>query len=179
MKIRTIKSGVIYLLALGAVSAPGICLGADQTILLQGVVAANCSIVVTADPGASALPLTVAGTQRIKVGTVLQNCNKKTGFTLQVQSASCATLPVGAKVIDPVSGESLPYSVEFNNPATGGSLAIVPNLLATVCTAAVGREVISAKVVSETSSVYVNYTGAPLLAAGTYQDTLTITLNLK
>jgi hypothetical protein len=179
MKSRTIKTGVFYLLALGVISAPGVCLGADQTILLQGVVAANCSIVVTADPAASALPLTVAGAQRIKIGTILQNCNKKTGFTLKVESAGCAALPVGAKVIDPVSGESVPYSVEFNNPTTGGSLAIVTGLLATTCMAAVGREVTAAKVVTESSNLYVNYTGVPLLAAGTYQDTITITLNLK
>jgi len=179
MKNRTIKTGVFYLAALGAVLAPGTCLGADQSILLQGVVTANCSIIVTADPAASALPLTIAGAQRIKIGTVLQNCNKKTGFTLKVESAGCAALPIGAKVIDPVSGESVPYSVEFNNPTTGGSQAIVTSLLATTCLAAVGREVTAAKVVAESSSLYVNYTGIPLLAAGTYQDTITITLNLK
>jgi len=179
MKNKITAVRVFALLALSFIAAPGNSLAADQGILLQGIVSANCSIAVTADPAASALPLAVAGAQRIKVGTVLQNCNKKTGYTLKVESANCAALPVGAKVIDPVSGESLPYSVEFNNPTTGGSPAIVANLLANTCQAVAGREVTNAKVVTESSQIYVNYTGSPLLAAGTYQDTVTVTLNLK
>ena len=42
-----------------------------------------------------------------------------------------------------------------------------------------GFTVASALIVSENSTVYVNYTGAPLLAAGTYSDTLTVTMNLN
>jgi len=179
MKNKTTVIGVLALLGLSFIAGPVNSLAVDQGILLQGVVSAKCSIVVTADPGASALPLDITGAQRVKVGTVLQNCNKLTGFTLKVESATCATLPVGAKVLDPVSGESLRYTVEFNNPTTGGSQAIVASLLGTACQAAVGREVTSAKIVSETSSVFVNYTGSLLMAAGTYQDTLTVTLNLK
>jgi cell division protein FtsI/penicillin-binding protein 2 len=34
----------------------------------------------------------IGGAQRIKIGTVLQNCNKKTGFTLKVESAGCAAV---------------------------------------------------------------------------------------
>ena len=179
MKNKTTVIGVFALAVSSLIAAPGNSLASDQVILLQGVVSAKCSIVITADPAASALPLDITGAQRVKVGTVLQNCNKLTGFALKVESATCATSPVGAKVLDPVSGESVRYSVEFNNPTTGGSQATVASLLGSTCQAAVGREVTSAKIVTESSLVYVNYTGSPLLAAGTYQDTLTVTLNLK
>lgn len=165
-------------LALGIVVVASNDSAADQ-IFLQGVVTAQCSILVTATPAAMTLPLTTSGPQRILVGSIVQNCNKKSGFTLNTASVNCAAAPVGAKVLDTVSGESLPYSVEFNNPTTGGSLAIVAGLMANSCTTAVGRDVASAKSENESSSVYVNYTGSALLAAGTYLDTLTITMNVK
>ena len=136
-------------------------------------------IAVMPDPAAMSLPLTAAVAQRILVGTVLQYCNKKTGYTLVITSANCSTAPVGAKVVDTVSGESVPYSVEMDNPTTGGSRAVVSGLLASTCLSAVGRDVLNAKIVYETSQVYASYTGSTLLAAGTYQDTLTFTLNLK
>lgn len=178
MNKQTRAAGLSAAVALGLAAAPSNVLAADQ-IFLQGVVTAQCSIVVTATPAAMSLPLTTAGAQRILVGSIVQNCNKKSGFTLTTASANCAAAPVGAKVLDTVSTESVPYSVEFNNPTTGGSPAVVSGLLANSCTTAVGREVTGTKSVNESSSVYVNFTGAPLLAAGTYLDTLTITMNVK
>ena len=166
---------------LGAALAahPGRCL-AQITILLQGVVAAQCSIVVTPLAAASALPLTTVGAQRIEAGTILQNCNKKTGYNLTVTSANCATpTPAGAKLYASVSASALPYSVEFDNPTDGGSQATVTGLLAGACTAAAGRAVASALIVNETSTLWVNYTGSALLAADTYQDTLTIVMNVN
>ena len=181
MKNKKTIIGVFALLVLNFSAVPQRCLGAmSDTIALQGVVTANCSVVITDEPGALTLPLAITGVQHIKIATILQNCNKKTGYTLRVESANCATpVPVGAKVIDTVSTGYLPYSVEFNNPTTGGSLATIANLLATACTAATGRTVASALIVTENSTVYVNYTGSLLLAAGTYNDTLTITMNLN
>lgn len=152
---------------------------AANTILLRGTVAQNCTIDVTTLPAAASLPLTATTAQRIQVGTVLQNCNKKTGYTLTIESQTCANAPTGAKVADSVSGEYVVYSGEFANPATGGSAPSVTNLLASSCSGQTGRDVTNAKVVSETSDVYVNFTGDAGLAAGTYTDTLTITMNVK
>ena len=120
--------GSFVFVAAALVAVPSRCLGQNQ-ILLQGVVSAQCSISVTPNAAASTLPLTTVGAQRITIGTVLQNCNKKTGYTLTAASANCAATPVGAKVLDTVSGENVPYSVEFTNPTTGGSLATVAGLL--------------------------------------------------
>ena len=182
MKNKKIVISVFALLALSCGAVPQSCRATalSDTVLLQGVVTANCSVAITDDPGALTLPLLVTGTQHIKVGTILQNCNKKTGYTLTVASANCATpVPVGAKVIDPLSTGYLPYSVEFDNPTTGGSLATIAGLLATSCTTATGRTVASALIVAENSTLYINYTGSLLLAAGTYTDTLTVTMNLN
>ncbi|MEQ8817556.1 MAG: hypothetical protein RLO51_22520 [Thalassobaculum sp.] len=155
-----------------------ICQAAND-ILLQGSVAQNCTVDVTTEAAAGSLPLTTAGAQRVQVGTVLQNCNKKVGYTLAVTSANCAAAPTGAKVVDSVSTEYLAYSGEFANPTTGGSTASVTGLLASACAGQTGRDVTNAKIISETSTVFVNFTGNTGLAAGTYQDTLTITMNVK
>jgi hypothetical protein len=81
-----------------------------------------------------------------------------------------------------LAGEALRYSVEFNNPGTGGSQPTVTGLLDTACTGAskiVGREVTNEKVRDEVSRIYVNYNGDSNLAADSYTDTLTITLVVK
>lgn len=155
-----------------------VCEAANQ-ILLQGTVAQNCTVNVTADPNASNLPLTTTGAQRVQVGVVNQSCNKKVGYTLDVTSETCAAAPAGAKVVDAVSAELLSYSAEFANPTTGGSTASVTGLLASACGGQTGRNVTNAKISNEDSTVFVNFTGSPTLGAGTYQDTLTVTMNVK
>ena len=153
-----------------------ICEAANQ-IILRGTVAANCSINVTPDNNAQNLVLTSTPAQPVVVGTVTQSCNKKAGYTLTVASANCSS---GAKLIDPSpGGENLPYSVQFTNPTTGNSTSPVTGLLASACDNPVGRDVSNAKINSELSTVYVAYTGNPNLAAGTYQDTLTLSMNVR
>jgi len=152
---------------------------AATTILLQSTVAQNCTINVTTDPNAGNLPLTASGAQHVQIGAAIQSCNKKVGYTLSLTSANCAAAPVGAKVVDPVSAESLAYSAEFVNPTTGGSTADVTGLLASACTGQIGRDVTNWKTNNETSTLFVNFTGDGGLAAGTYQDTLTVTMNIK
>ncbi len=149
---------------------------AANQISLSGAIAQSCSINVTADGNASALNLAASGAQRVQVGTIAQSCNKKAGYTIAVTSTNCAA---GAKVIGSVSGDSLAYSVEANNPTTGGSTAVVTGLLAAVCTGQNARTVTNAKIPSEDSTVFVNYTGSTGLAADTYQDTLTFTMTVN
>jgi hypothetical protein len=151
------------------------------TITLTGTVAQNCTIGVSATSAASNLDLS-GGNSRVQVGTVLQACNKRAGYTLHVASQNCSTETPGAKLIGTVSAEALNYSVEFNNPATGGSQTVVTGLLATACSGAsavTARNVTDAKVSGETSSVYVNYTGNSQLSSDSYADVLTITLVAK
>jgi len=169
-------------LAFGATLLPDV--GDAQqtgTITLIGTVASNCTIGVTASADATNLDLS-GGNKRIEVGTALQNCNKKAGFRLQVQSQNCASGTAGAKLVGSVSEEALRYSVEFNNPPTGGSQSVVTGLLQNACsgTAVVtARDVTNAKITDEISRIYVNYTGDNGLAADAYTDTLTITMVAK
>lgn len=157
---------------------------AQQTgnIPLAATVAQNCTISVTPTAAASDLDLS-DGAKRILVGSILQNCNKKAGYRLTVGSDNCATGTPGAKLIGAGSSpEELAYSVEFNNPTTGGSTATVTDLLSTQCsgdTYILGRDVAGVKISAEESDVYVNYTGDSGLAADSYSDVIRLTMTVK
>lgn len=176
-----IKSMIAATLVAGIAAAlAGSTDAAAQNIQLQGMAAQNCTITVTSNEGnALNLPLAASGAQRVEVGTVTQSCNKKAGYTLSVTSTNCPVAPTGGKLSDSVSGEALAYSGEFANPTTGGSQASVTGLITSACTNQVARNVTNAKISGEISTVYVNFTGDPALAAGTYTDTLTIALAVK
>lgn len=171
--VAVVAGGITYLLTADC----EICLA--QTVLLRGTVAENCAIVVEAYGDATSLPITTESPQRVNVGRVTQNCNKKIGYYLRVASTNCTASPTGAKVIDPTPDpdEYLVYSVEFVNP----SGASPTGLLNTACddTDNLGREVTNQKISGDVSQVWVNFTGSSTLGAGTYEDTLTITMTVK
>lgn len=151
---------------------------AATSIFLSGVVAGKCNIDVTANAAAVGLPIDVSGAQRIQIGSVLQNCNGKRSYAISVTSWNCALAPTGAKLIAEGSSDVVPYSVEFNNPTSGGSQAVVTNLMASACTAQIARSVTSYNVSNQTSTVFVNFTGVPELMAGTYEDVVTIAITM-
>jgi hypothetical protein len=176
---RVIKTAIEFVVAAALVLTGAVPATAANQIVLSGTVASNCTMNVTADPGATNLVLD-AGAKRVAIGTILQNCNKKAGYTVVVTSTNCATpAPTGAKLVGISNGDKLSYSVEATNPTTGGSAPTVTGLLASSCTAQKVRVVTESKVSGETSSVFINYTGSSSLSDDTYQDTLTFTLNLN
>jgi hypothetical protein len=152
--------------------------GAASQIALSGAVTPNCTISVTPDPNASNLDLT-NGVQHVTIGTIGQSCNKKAGYTIAVTSTNCPTAPAGAKLVGSAGGETLAYSVESQNPTTGGSTAVVTGLMASGCSAQNARVVSNAKISTETSTIFANYTGSASLGADTYQDTITFTMNVN
>lgn len=157
---------------------------AQQTgnVPLAGSVAQNCTISVTPTAEASNLDLS-DGAKRVRVGDVLQNCNKKAGYRLTVDSDNCGTGTPGAKLIGTgASPENVRYSVEFNNPTTGGSQAIVTGLLSDQCTGdayILGRAVAGAKIRNETSNIYINYAGDSGLAADSYTDIVRLIMTVN
>jgi hypothetical protein len=168
--------GTVALLVFGREC--GVC-EAATSILLSGVVLGKCTLAVTPDANASNLPLTANGEQRIVVGTALQDCTGNRNYTITLTSTNCPAAPIGGKLVDPVSGDLLSYSVEFTNPPTGGSQTDVTGLIANSCTSQIGRAVTQGHVRAETSTLYLNYTGSQTLSAGTYQDTLILSMNMQ
>jgi hypothetical protein len=151
-------------------------------IPLAATVAQNCTIAVTPTAAAGNLDLS-DGVKRVQVGTILQNCNKKAGYRLTVDSDNCGTGTPGAKLIGAaLPPDTLSYSVEFNNPPTGGSALSVTDLLSTQCTGdafILGRATSGAKISNENSTVYANYTGDSALGADSYSDTIRITMTVN
>lgn len=147
--------------------------------LASGAGAANCTFAFNANPLAMLLPVTSATPQRIQVGTVVQDCNGNASYSLVVASGNCLLSQAGAKLMDSSTMGSVRYSVEFDNPATGGSQPVVTGLLATSCSNADGRDVAKTKISNESSAVFINFTGSTLLWSGTYGDTLSLTLNMN
>jgi hypothetical protein len=93
-----------------------------------------------------------------------------------VTSSNCSAAPSGAKL---VSGpNNLGYTVSSSNPVTGGS-SNTSNLLSTVCTGQIARDVTNAVVTAETSTITVVFNGNATLFPGTYTDTLTFTMTTK
>jgi hypothetical protein len=153
-----------------------------DSIPLSGTMAQNCTISVTPTASATALDLT-DGAKHVDIGSIVQNCNKKTGYRITVDTDNCSVGTPGAKLIGAATTpETLSFSVEFANPTTGGSDASVTGLLSTQCTGdayILGRETTGVKISAETSTVYANYTGDSGLAADTYTDTLRITMTVN
>lgn len=168
----------LALLAFCAALAGSAAQSANQ-IQLVGNVSRKCTLSATPDPASSNLALTLSGSQRVAIGTIAQDCNGNVDFLMQVFSANCVNAPTGAKLVDPATDEFLEYTVESENPTSGGSTPLVTGLLDSACTNQVAREVTHGRVRNEISTFYVRYTGSPILSAGTYQDTLTITLTVN
>jgi len=168
----------VALLALYAGLAGSSAQSANQ-IQLVGNVSRKCTLNATPDPGSSNLALTLSGPQRVLIGTITQDCNGRVDFLMQVFSANCVNAPAGAKLVDPTSEEFVHYTVESENPTSGGSAPLATGLLDSACTNQVAREVTQGRIRDEISTFYVRYTGSPILSAGTYQDTLTITLTVN
>lgn len=152
---------------------------AATTILISGTVVGKCTVAVAGTSQAVELAIDTSGAQRVLIGTALQDCNGRRSYTLAISSMNCMTAPTGGKILDPVSGEFLRYTGEFANPSTGGSQTSVTGLLASSCTAQIGRAVANGNVRNETSQIFLNFTGSSELSAGTYQDTVTISLNMQ
>jgi spore coat protein U-like protein len=142
-----------------------------------GAGSVKCTFAFNATSLASTLTITSLAPQRIKVGSVVQNCSGNASYSLIVASANCAYSPSGGKLVEPTTNSLVAYSIEFDNPTTGGSKPVVTGLLAKACSNADGRDVQNSRINNESSAVYMNYTGSTALAAGTYSDTLTVTLN--
>lgn len=162
-------------------------------IPVSATVGQGCGIATTVDvglPSALGRALTTPGSHIVTVGSVIQTCNKKAGFTLAVSSLNCPTTALGslaaaagAKLINgsPGSEEYQMYSVTFTNPS-GANPA---GLLATICTPAIGREVTGAKVAGQSSSIDIAFTtgindvGGDIAGAGTFSDVLVFEMSVK
>ena len=143
---------------LGTLTAQGATTG---TLLLQGTVAQELAIVVTAEAGASSLDLSASPTG-LKVASVNEVSNSNTGYTISAKSANGSLLKNG-------SLDQLSYQISYD----GGSMMTLTTSDQVVKTQS------TVGVYDHDSDVDIAYTGkaASQMVEGTYSDTVTFTIS--
>jgi spore coat protein U-like protein len=140
------------------------------TLLLTGTVSGVLDITVTADAAASSLDLTVSQTD-LTVATINEKSNMATGYTVELESANSVADSSASAKLDGIGGvtDSLNYNIKYD----GSDLTLVNGKAlvtdTTLTTASVGVNKVLA----------ISYTGDAGLQAGTYNDTLTLTIAAK
>jgi spore coat protein U-like protein len=152
-------------------------------IVVRGVKADHCWITVVDDGATLDLETSTAATGT-KIGHVIQNCNKKAGYTLKLSSTNCTTDVDGAKLASgptTIPTEYLNYSIRVA-PNGGGTQPIIASLLDNGCDLdadVLARDVSNEKINNEQTNVYAVYSANPALSADTYTDVLRITMTVN
>lgn len=130
------------------------------TLLLQGVVAKKISIDVSAEAAASALDLATSQSD-LKVATVNEKSNSKTGYKVTITSANLGKL----KRTD--GAEVFSYSLKYGGSSVGLSTS-AGTLFTNSSVAAVNVD----------KDLAITYSGiaAESMVEGTYADTLTLNI---
>ncbi|MDG3444449.1 spore coat protein U domain-containing protein [Nitrospirillum amazonense] len=123
------------------------------TIKLNATVAQTCTVAVT-DAGATLNIL--SGSSNVAVGSVVENCNDGAGYTITVASANNGTLKSSA-----TGAQAISYTTSYDGTnGSGASFAVTR----------------SGAQFNKTSAVSVTVPANAQAIAGSYSDTLTITI---
>jgi hypothetical protein len=148
--LTALATGVILSLSLTSTALAN----NSGTIQLKGTVAAVCTIQVT-DSSAS---LNITGGENNKpVGTVQENCNSGSGYTITITSQNGGNLKAGNAAVS--------YQVNYDGQTSGLDSAMV----VTRQTAQFGK----------TTTVGVSMAANATAVAGSYADTLTLQIASK
>lgn len=148
---------LLALTALMSFTATSAFAATTGTLLLQGVVGQKVAITVTEEATAATLDLETSQTD-LKVATVNEISNSKTGYSVTITSANLGNL----KRTD--GAEVFAYSLKYGGAAVG---------LGTVAGTTFSTQTGAA--VNINKDVEISYTGvaAELMVSGTYADTVT------
>ncbi|MEA1649306.1 hypothetical protein UAJ10_09775 [Nitrospirillum sp. BR 11164] len=125
---------------------------ASGTIQLNSTVAQTCTVAVT-DAGTQLNIL--AGSSAVTVGSVVETCNDGAGYQISVSSANGGTLKSSATGAQPIS-----YTPIYDGQSSGSSVNVVR----------------SSAQFNKTATVAVTVPANAQAIAGSYTDTLTITI---
>ncbi|MEE3623331.1 spore coat protein U domain-containing protein [Nitrospirillum sp. BR 11752] len=128
---------------------------ASGTIQLNSTVAQTCTVAVT-DAGAQLNIL--SGSNAVTVGSVVETCNDGAGYQISVTSANGGTLKSNATGAQPIS-----YTPIYDGQSSGSSVNVVR----------------SSAQFNKTATVAVTVPANAQAIAGSYTDTLTITIQGK
>ncbi|MEE3623332.1 hypothetical protein UCD39_04935 [Nitrospirillum sp. BR 11752] len=148
--IRRIAAASALVAAL--ISAPALA-DTSGSIRLSGTVAQTCTVAVT-DAGATLNIL--SGSSNVAVGSVVENCNDGAGYTITVASANNGTLKSSA-----TGAQAISYTTTYDGTSGSGSSFAVTR---------------SGAQFNKTAAVSVTVPANAQAIAGSYADTLTITI---
>jgi len=154
--IKGMSLSVVAVSLAAAFALPAQAAGESGKIELQGRVGENCTVAVTQLPKATALDI-VGGEKNAQVADVVESCNVGVGYKVTLTSANQGRLLSGATGAQPVS-----FAVGYDN-ANGD---IAKELVATRDSAQFDKKV----------PVTVSFAANPQAIAGTYTDTVTVTI---
>ncbi|MDE1145300.1 MAG: hypothetical protein PW843_01620 [Azospirillaceae bacterium] len=123
------------------------------TVKLSGVVSLSCVVTVT-DNNASLNIL--AGSSNVQVGSVVETCNDGAGYTITVASANGGALKSSA-----TGAQAVAYTTNYDGTNGSGSSFTVTR---------------SGAQFGKTAALYVTVPANAQAIAGTYNDTLTVTI---
>ena len=157
--IRLLCAAILGLATGILVQGPVQAAESSATLQLRGTVPATCTVQVV-DAGASLNLL--GGEANRQVGTVSETCNSGTGYQITLSSANGGQLGGTAGG----SGQKVAYTVSYGDAAATG---LAQPVTMTRAAAAFGR----------TQALSVSLPAQSRLAAGDYQDALTVTIAAK
>lgn len=131
----------------------------SDTIQLSSTVAQDCSITVANKDGVLDI---VAGTTNKKIADITENCNETAGYTITISSANAGNLE-GTGALAGNAGASIDYTVSYDTVSAGD--------LATDAT--LSR---SGAVFDSANGLYVTVGGSSTRLAGSYEDTITVSI---
>ncbi|ASG19730.1 hypothetical protein [Nitrospirillum viridazoti] len=153
IRIAAAAATVLFSGALFAAAPAFAAAGASGTIQLNSSVAQTCTVAVT-DAGATLNIL--SGSSNVAVGSVVENCNDGAGYTITVASANNGTLKSSA-----TGAQAVSYTTTYDGTNGSGSSFAVTR---------------SGAQFNKTSNVSVTVPANAQAIAGSYADTLTITI---
>ncbi|MBB6255266.1 hypothetical protein [Nitrospirillum iridis] len=151
--IRRIAAAVAAsALATTLIAAPALA-DTSGSVKLSGTVSLTCTVAVT-DAGASLNIL--SGSSSVQVGSVVENCNDGAGYTITVASANGGSLKSSATGAQPVA-----YTTNYDGTNGSGSSFTVTR---------------SGAQFNKTATMSVTVPANAQAIAGSYSDTLTVTI---
>ena len=130
----------------------------SATLKLRGVVPEVCGVSIAETVDATSIDI-LLGEVGVKVATVTETCNKATGYTISMSSASGSKLVLGTS--------QFPYTLAYGK-TTYKTITTIPLVMKTVSSLTT-RTVV-------TSDILFTMVGQINALSGTYVDTVTISI---
>ncbi|MDE1148405.1 MAG: hypothetical protein PW843_17600 [Azospirillaceae bacterium] len=152
-RIAAAATAAVVFAAFAAAPSFAATTGTSGTVQLNSTVALTCTVAVT---DSNATLNILAGSSNVQVGSVVENCNDGAGYTITVASANNGSLKSSA-----TGAQAINYTTTYDGTNGSGSSFTVTR---------------SGAQFAKTAAMYVTVPASAQAIAGSYADTLTVTI---